>query len=74
MALLEQRAENHPNAACELMASRRRYLSDDEHGRPRLDAAKVKAAEKFDGEFVVVRSAASFPGGKPRFPSVCRLV
>ena len=38
------------------MASRRygRYLSEDERGRPRLDAAKVKAAEKFDGKFVVI--------------------
>jgi hypothetical protein len=56
LALLEQRAEDHPKAACELMASRRygRYLSEDERGRPRLDAAKVKAAEKFDGKFVVI--------------------
>jgi hypothetical protein len=55
LALLEQRAEDHPKAACELMASRRygRYLSEDERGRPRLDAAKVRAAEKFDGKFVV---------------------
>jgi transposase len=38
------------------MASRRygRYLSEDERGRPRLDAAKVKGAEKFDGKFVVI--------------------
>ena len=38
------------------MASRRygRYLSEDERGRPQLDAAKVKAAEKFDGKFVVI--------------------
>jgi hypothetical protein len=38
------------------MASRRfgRYLSEDERGRPRLDAVKVKAAEKFDGKFVVI--------------------
>src|SRR5271168_1861695 len=56
LALLEQRAADHPKAACELMASRRygRYLSEDERGRPRLDAAKVKAAEKFDGKFVVI--------------------
>jgi transposase len=56
LALLEQRQEDHPKAACELMASRRygRYLSEDERGRPRLDAAKVKAAEKFDGKFVVI--------------------
>jgi len=38
------------------MASRRygRYLSADWRGRPLLDAAKVKAAEKFDGKFVVI--------------------
>ena len=38
------------------MASRRygRYLTTDYTGRPRLDAAKVKAAEKFDGKFVVI--------------------
>jgi transposase len=56
LALLEQRQEDHPKAACELMASRRygRYLSEDERGRPRLDAAKVKAAERFDGKFVVI--------------------
>ena len=56
LALLEQRAEDHPKAACELMASRRygRYLSEDERGRPQLDAAKVRAAEKFDGKFVVI--------------------
>jgi len=56
LALLEQRQEDHPKAACELMASRRygRYLSEDGRGRPQLDAAKVKAAEKFDGKFVVI--------------------
>jgi hypothetical protein len=56
LALLEQRQEDHPKAACALMASRRyaRYLSEDSRGRPQLDAAKVKAAEKFDGKFVVI--------------------
>jgi hypothetical protein len=56
LSLLEQRADDHPKAACALMASRRfgRYLSPDWRGRPRLDAAKVKAAEKFDGKFVVI--------------------
>ena len=29
-------------------------LSADWRGRPRLDAAKVRAAEKFDGKFVVI--------------------
>src|SRR3954470_14396923 len=56
LALLEQREDDHPKAACKLMASRRygRYLSEDGHGRPYLDAAKVKAAAKFDGKFVVI--------------------
>jgi hypothetical protein len=56
LALLEQREDDHPKAACKLMASRRygRYLSEDGDGRPHLDAAKVKAAAKFDGKFVVI--------------------
>jgi hypothetical protein len=47
---------DHPKAACALLASRRygRYLATDYLGRPRLDRAKVKAAEKFDGKFVVI--------------------
>jgi hypothetical protein len=38
------------------MTSRRwgRYLSPDDHRRPKLDTAKVKAAEKFDGKWVVI--------------------
>jgi hypothetical protein len=54
--LLREREADHPKAACELLASRRygRYLTTDYTGRPRLDAAKVKAAEKFDGKFVVI--------------------
>jgi transposase len=56
LALLDSREDDHPKAACTLMASRRygRYLSTDWRGRPKLDAAKVKAAEKFDGRFVVI--------------------
>jgi hypothetical protein len=47
---------DHPKAACALLASRRygRYLATDDLGRPRLDPAKVKAAAKFDGKFVVI--------------------
>jgi hypothetical protein len=47
---------DHPKAACALLASRRygRYLATDYLGRPRLDPAKVKAAAKFDGKFVVI--------------------
>ena len=54
--LLREREADHPKAACELLASRRygRYLTADYTGRPRLDAAKVKAAEKFDGKWVVI--------------------
>lgn len=56
ISLLEHRDDDHPKAACELLASRRygRYVSQDWRGRPQLDAAKVKAAEKFDGKFVVI--------------------
>jgi hypothetical protein len=56
LALLEQRVDDHPKAACALMASRRygRYLRADWRGRPQLDPAKIKAAEKFDGKFVVI--------------------
>ena len=56
LTLLEERDEDHPKAACTLMASRRygRYLSADQHGRPQLDTAKVKAAEKFDGKWVII--------------------
>ena len=56
LTALDRREEDHPKAACALMASKRyaRYLTPDWHGRPRLDAAKVRAAEKFDGKFVVI--------------------
>jgi hypothetical protein len=54
--LLREREADHPKAACTLLVSRRygRYLDTDYLGRPRLDAEKVKAAEKFDGKFVVI--------------------
>jgi transposase len=56
LTALAKREDDHPKAACTLMASKRygRYLSTDRHGRPKLDTAKVKAAEKFDGKFVVI--------------------
>jgi transposase len=56
LTALDKRADDHPKAACTVMASKRygRYLSTDRHGRPKLDAAKVKAAEKFDGKWVVI--------------------
>jgi transposase len=57
LTLLDSRDEDHPKAACALIASRRygRYLRADWRGRPQLDSAKIKAAEKFDGKFVVIR-------------------
>jgi transposase len=56
LTLLREREADHPKAACHLLASRRygRYLTTDYTGRPRLDAVKVKAAEKLDGKFVVI--------------------
>jgi Transposase DDE domain len=55
LVLLAERDEDHPKAACQLLASRRfaRYLSTAAAGRPRLDPAKIKAAERLDGKFVV---------------------
>src|SRR5271157_3784860 len=56
LTALDKREDDHPKAACTLLASKRygRYLSTDRHGRPKLDATKVRAAEKFDGKFVVI--------------------
>jgi hypothetical protein len=56
LTLLDSRDEDHPKAACALIASRRygRYLRADWRGRPQLDSTKIKAAEKFDGKFVVI--------------------
>jgi hypothetical protein len=64
LTLLDERQDDHPKAACALMASRRygRYLSTDQHGRPKLDAAKVKAAEKFDGKWVVITNDETLTG------------
>jgi Transposase DDE domain len=55
LGALDAREANHPKAACHLLASRRfaRYLTTDEAGRPRIDPARVKAAERLDGKFVV---------------------
>jgi hypothetical protein len=55
LALLAERDEDHPKAACQLLASRRfgGYLSMDAAGRVRLDSAKIRAAERLDGKFVV---------------------
>jgi len=59
LALLEAELASlkadHPKAACRLLASRRfgPYLSQDDHGRPYLDQAKVRRAEQLDGKFVL---------------------
>jgi hypothetical protein len=47
--------QDHPKAACRLMASKRfgPYLSSDDHGRPYLDQDKVRRAEQLDGKFVL---------------------
>ena len=54
-AELASLGEDHPKAACRLIASRRfgPYLSRDEHGRPHLDKEKVRRAEQLDGKFVL---------------------
>jgi transposase len=55
LAALDLRQADHPKQACELLASRRfgRYLTMDARGRPRINAAKVAAAAKDEGKFVV---------------------
>jgi hypothetical protein len=62
LGLLAERDADHPKAACQLMASRRfaRYLSADAAGRPQLDPAKVKAAERLDGMYGRVPPRKSF--------------
>ena len=52
---LERLGDNHPKAACRLISSKRfgPYLSQDDQGRPFIDRAKVKAAERLDGKFVL---------------------
>jgi len=52
---LERLGDDHPKAACRLVASRRFgfSLSQDEQRRPYIDPAKVKAAERRDGKFVL---------------------
>jgi hypothetical protein len=59
LARLDTRDDDHPRAACALLASRRyrRYLSTDGRGRSQLDAAKIKEAEQFDSKFVVISNA-----------------
>jgi hypothetical protein len=48
-------SQDHPKAACRLMASRRfgPYLSQDDHKRPYLDQDKVRRTAQLDGKFVL---------------------
>jgi transposase len=52
---LDHLVNDHPKAACRLVASRRfgSYLSLDAEGRPFVDRAKVRRAEQLDGKFVL---------------------
>jgi Transposase DDE domain len=54
-SLREQPAACHSKRVCALRASGRygRYLRLTKTGKPAIDAAKVKAAERLDGKFVV---------------------
>ena len=76
LTALDKREDDHPKAACILMASKRygRYLSTDRHGRPKLDAAKVRAAEKFDGKFVVITNDDTIHSRRRTLPSLTRPV
>ena len=51
----ERPAPGHSKRVCELRASGRygRYVRLSKTGKPAIDAAKVKAAERLDGKFVV---------------------
>jgi transposase len=55
LAALDVRQADHPQKACELMASRRfgRYLRLDPQGRLSIDTAKVAAEATYDGKFVI---------------------
>ena len=48
-------SDDHPEAACRLLASRRfgPYLSQDGRGRPYLDQDKIRRSEQLDGKFVL---------------------
>jgi hypothetical protein len=54
-SLREQSAPGHSKRVCALRASGRygRYVRLTKTGKPAIDAAKVKAAERLDGKFVV---------------------
>jgi hypothetical protein len=54
-AALDVRQADHPQKACELMASRHfgRYLRMDARGRLSIETTQVAAEAKYDGKFVV---------------------
>ena len=55
LSLEEEDFEVHTKRACTLRASRRfgRYLAMDKKGHLTIDQAKIRAAERLDGKFVV---------------------
>ena len=54
-AELDRLRDDHPKAACRLVASKRfgPYLAQDTNGRPFIDRAKVRRAAHLDGKFVL---------------------
>ena len=54
-SLREQHGVGHGKRACELRASGRygRYVRMSKTGKPAINAAKVKAAARLEGKFVV---------------------
>jgi transposase len=54
-SLADADARNHSKRLCGLRSSRRygRYLGEDANGRVVIDEAKVRAAERLDGRFVL---------------------
>jgi hypothetical protein len=53
---LRAREEEHPQAACELLTSRRwkRYLKQDAKGRVEIDRAAVEREERLDGKWLLI--------------------
>ena len=56
LAALAKRQEDHPKAACKLMASRRfgPYLRKDEQGHLSIDVERVRSEEKHEGKWLVL--------------------
>jgi len=56
LTALAKRKEDHPKAACKLMASRRfgPYLTKDSEGRLSVDGERVRSEEKHEGKWLVL--------------------